>query len=69
MVLGLTATGTELDRPTSGTVEHAVERLLAELGRDEIATAGGVLTRVAVRLEEATAEEPIRAASRRTTRP
>lgn len=51
--LGLTAKGRRLDRPTRGTAEAAVERLLAELSNEEVGTAARVLDRFVQLLNEA----------------
>lgn len=52
VALGLTAKGKALDRPEPGTVEHAVERLLAKVGRSNVQVAKEVLRRLAENLTE-----------------
>jgi DNA-binding MarR family transcriptional regulator len=44
--IGLTARGRAIDRPTKGTVEHAVERLLDQVGAADIATTRSVLAQL-----------------------
>jgi DNA-binding MarR family transcriptional regulator len=44
--LELTARGRAIDRPTRGTVEHAVERLLDQVGAADIATTRSVLAQL-----------------------
>lgn len=50
--LGLTAQGRALDRAIPGTVEHAVEGLLAEVDRADLDAAARVLERLTARLSE-----------------
>lgn len=52
VVLGLTRDGRELDRPTAGTVEHAVQRLLDATSDDDMARTMTVLARLSRFLEE-----------------
>lgn len=51
--LGLTASGRELDRPTPGTVEHAVEQVLGQRGRSELESSKGTLRLLTVALTSA----------------
>lgn len=51
VVLGLTPEGRELDQPTAGTVEHAVQRLLDTTSDDDIAKAMTVLAKLSRCLE------------------
>ncbi len=53
VTLGLTSAGRALDRPTSGTVESAIEQLLSEATSAEIETAKAVLGRLSHLLEAA----------------
>jgi DNA-binding MarR family transcriptional regulator len=50
--LGLTAKGRKLDRPTQGTVEDAVERLLRTTGPEDIRVTLSVVEQLAVLLGE-----------------
>lgn len=50
--LGLTARGRALDRPSHGTVEHAVERMLAKAGRADVARVKALLRDLAEDLSE-----------------
>lgn len=43
VALSLTAKGRQLDRPTAGTIEHSVSRLLAKAGRPAVDSAKRVL--------------------------
>lgn len=52
VTLGLTATGRALDKPMPGTIEHAVERLLASANSEETAVARRMLDRLAELLSE-----------------
>lgn len=52
--LGLSARGRALDRPSEGTVERAVERLLADCSRAEIEAFAHVLGRLTDLVEEET---------------
>lgn len=51
--LGLTAKGRELDGPTEGTVEDAVQRLIDELPERNVATTVAVLARLCTLLDVA----------------
>lgn len=69
--LGLTARGRALDRATAGTVESAVQRVLAETSAAELEAAVQVLERLTARLttERTTlAAPPARPNQRRATR-
>jgi DNA-binding MarR family transcriptional regulator len=48
----LTAAGRKLDRPIQGTVEHAVDRLLASVPPTDVAAAIGVIDKLGVMLED-----------------
>jgi len=50
VTVGLTERGHALDRPAAGTVEHAVERLFAEIGDERVATTAAVLERLSALL-------------------
>lgn len=50
--LGLTAHGRVLDRPNTGTVEHAVQRMLAKAGRSDIERVKTLLRHLAEDLSE-----------------
>jgi MarR family transcriptional regulator, organic hydroperoxide resistance regulator len=52
VTLGLTAAGRALDKPMPGTIEHAVERLLASAEPEEAASARRMLDRLAELLSE-----------------
>lgn len=52
VVVGLTANGRELDQPTGGTVEAAVEKLLVASSEGDIAVTAGVLDRLTKILNE-----------------
>lgn len=52
VTLGLTAQGRALDRPTEGTVEDAVDRLLRTAGADEVVTMTALLERLSALLED-----------------
>lgn len=56
--LGLTARGRELDRPTKGTVEGVVQRLLESTRPNETASAALVLDRLTTLLEAELASKP-----------
>lgn len=58
VLLGLTAAGRDLDRPSAGTVEHAVEHLLASLGPREVARFGALIDQFAALVEAEAPEEP-----------
>lgn len=60
VALGLTPTGREVDRPTEGTVEDAVRRLLAEASEAQVDTTKAVLSRLS-RLLESTGAGPAEA--------
>jgi DNA-binding MarR family transcriptional regulator len=49
--LGLTAAGRALNEPTEGTVEHAVQLLLSEVGPDDITRTKAVLRRLSELVE------------------
>lgn len=51
--LGLTDKGRALDRPAAGTVEHAVEHVLARLGTRRVDAAQDVLVQLTERLSSA----------------
>lgn len=53
VVLGLTAEGRALDKPTAGTVEDAVQRLLDEVPGGDVATTASVLQRLSTILLQA----------------
>lgn len=53
ITLGLTTAGRDLDRPTAGTVEEAIEQLLREADAEDVATTKAVLARLAGLLEAA----------------
>jgi len=48
VTLGLTATGRALDRPATGTVEHAVGRLLDSAGSREVSATTALLSQLIV---------------------
>lgn len=50
-VLGLTAAGRALDQPADGTVEHAVDRLLAGAPAGQLAATHAILERLTALLE------------------
>jgi DNA-binding MarR family transcriptional regulator len=62
VTLHLSARGRALNRPTDGTVESAVESLLAQRSEHEMRTAAAVIDALTSRLEElvATSVEPAR---------
>ncbi len=51
--LGLTAAGHALDQPAAATVEHAVERLLGQLGRSEVESVKAALRLLTAALNSA----------------
>jgi DNA-binding MarR family transcriptional regulator len=53
VALGLTSKGRAFDHPAPATVEHAVERLLAQLGRAQVDAVKGVLRQLAADLTAA----------------
>lgn len=54
VVLGLTSKGRALDVPTAGTVEQAVDRMLAATSKEAVVVVGEILARLTAELEEAT---------------
>lgn len=56
--LGLTTAGRELDRPEDGTIEAAVEQLLADVRPEELTTAGAVVERLTGLLRNQTDPAP-----------
>lgn len=65
VVLGLTADGRELDRPTAGTVEQAVQQLLDTTNGDDVERTMSVLAKLS-RLLERGCEETAMPRERRT---
>lgn len=54
VILGLTPAGRDLDKPMPGTIEHAVERMLASTNTEETAAARRLLDKLAELLTEET---------------
>jgi DNA-binding MarR family transcriptional regulator len=52
VALGLTSTGRALDAPTAGTVEEAVEQLLASCSPEQVDVVAGLLERFTTLLDE-----------------
>ncbi|MBS2017479.1 MAG: winged helix-turn-helix transcriptional regulator [Deltaproteobacteria bacterium] len=59
VVLGLTPEGRDLDRPTAGTVEDAVQRLLDTTDETDMARAATVLTKLSHLLERSCEGTPM----------
>ena len=58
VALGLTPKGRAMDHPAPATVEHAVERLLVQLGRSQVDSVKGVLRQLAADLSSALQVKP-----------
>lgn len=67
VALGLTPSGRALDQPAPGTVEHAVENLLTQLGRAQVESVKGVLRQLAADLSAALPAQPTARATRKAT--
>jgi len=67
VALGLTPKGRALDHPAPATVEYAVERLLAQLGRAQVDSVKGVLRQLSADLTAALAAGVSRTGTRSRT--